>query len=493
MVQPGTIRKNLVYGTLLRLSNVIFPLVTFPYAASVLLPAGLGKVDFSLSVVQYFVAFSQLGIPAYAVRECAKVRDNKRALAKCVQELLIINIVIILVSYIGFFAMIGQVERFAPYRSLLVILSINIVMTSAGVEWFYHSIEEYAYITKRSVFVKFVSVVLVFLFIKTKDDYILYGAINVLSVSLACGLNFWKLVRTVPFFARYSAYNFRRHLKPIVVLFGSVLSISVYNNMDTSLLGVLSGDAAVGIYSAANKLVRTVLPFVTTLSVILVPRISYLVSNRGSAEAAALVDKSFSFVLMLAVPAGVGLYALAVPLVFSFFGPSYAPAATTLQILSVLIPVIGVSNLLGGQVLVAYGREKFVFVATFGGAVVSVLANLLLVPHFRENGAAASALLAESVVLVLQLWFAYPIFRFTKMPRLFLHYGLGGVAIFFICFSLRFLRLSEILTLILGVAGSVPAYFGVLLLFKEPLVSELLERAKRTFTIMALRFKGRIL
>lgn len=98
-----SIKFNYIMNSILTLSSIIFPLITFPYVSRILNPVGMGKISFATSVIIYFSMFAQLGIPTYGIRACAKVRDDKAKLSKVVQEIIIINLVMCLVVYIVFF------------------------------------------------------------------------------------------------------------------------------------------------------------------------------------------------------------------------------------------------------------------------------------------------------------------------------------------------------------------------------------------------------
>jgi len=180
-----SISTNYIYNTVLKVLNILFPMITFPYIARVLTASGVGKINFSLSVISYFILLSRVGIPMYGVRECAKYRDDKKQLTKTVQEIFIINIGSLIISLILFYLILFNSNTLANYKDILSILSINIISTTIGMEWFYQAIEEYKYITLRNIFVKIVSLFLIFLLIREQNDYNIYAFILVISVSLS--------------------------------------------------------------------------------------------------------------------------------------------------------------------------------------------------------------------------------------------------------------------------------------------------------------------
>ena len=148
---------------ILTMSSFIFPVITFPYVSRILLPEGTGKVAFATSLISYFSMFAQLGIPTYGIRACAKVRDNRNELSKTVHELLIVNLGMCVISYVALFMALRYVPRLAEDKSLYVIMSFTIVLTSIGMEWLYKALEQYTYITCRSVIFKFIALIAMFL------------------------------------------------------------------------------------------------------------------------------------------------------------------------------------------------------------------------------------------------------------------------------------------------------------------------------------------
>src|SRR5699024_10268303 len=185
-----SLKINFMMNMLLTISSLIFPLITFPYVSRILSPEGIGKVSFATSLINYFSMFAQLGIPTYGIRICAQVRDNREKLSRVVQELLSINIITSLISYIGLFIAVFTVPKLQNDKSLYFIMSVTIILSSIGMEWLYKALEEYTYITVRSVVFKFIALLAMFLLIHKQTDYILYGGISILAASASNVLNF---------------------------------------------------------------------------------------------------------------------------------------------------------------------------------------------------------------------------------------------------------------------------------------------------------------
>ena len=188
-MKEKSIKLNFIMNIILTMSSFIFPVITFPYVSRILLPEGTGKVAFATSLISYFSMFAQLGIPTYGIRACAKVRDNRNELSKTVHELLIVNLGMCVISYVALFMALRYVPRLAEDKSLYVIMSFTIVLTSIGMEWLYKALEQYTYITCRSVIFKFIALIAMFLLVHEKSDYIIYGGITIFASSASSVLN----------------------------------------------------------------------------------------------------------------------------------------------------------------------------------------------------------------------------------------------------------------------------------------------------------------
>lgn len=244
MKEKHSVAFNFVMNFILTTSSLVVPLITFPYVSRVLLPVGNGKVASATAIVSYLSMICMLGIPTYGIRVCAQVRDDKEKLSRTVQEILIINVVMMAAVYLAFGASLYLIPQFAEDRTLLVIMSSAILLNVIGVNWLYSALEEYAYITVVSLAFKVASVVLMFLFVRSQEDYLIYGGITILSNVGSYVLNFFRLGRYITL-RPMGNYNLRRHLKPIGVFCAMTVATSIYTNLDVVMLKFISGDEQV--------------------------------------------------------------------------------------------------------------------------------------------------------------------------------------------------------------------------------------------------------
>ena len=400
-MKTHSIKFNFIMNAILTVSSIIFPLITAPYIFRTLGPVGSGRVDSAAAIITYFMMFASLGIPTYGIRTCAKVRDDKEKLSQTVQELMIINGVSMLLSFTVFLIMLAVVPEFTQERTLLLINSISMVLNVVGVTWFYNAIEQYAYITTCSIVFKIISILMMFLWVKNPEDYIKYGAITVFAGSASYLLNFWNLRKYVSF-RKIGRYNFKQHMKPIMVFFATTAAISVYTNLDIVMIRFMKGNAEVGYYTAAIKVKTLLVSLITSLGTVLLPRLSYYI-EKGEQEAFhRMVVKAFNFVLLVGLSVTMYFIFMAKESILLLAGEQFAASILPMQILMPAVLFIGLSNITGIQILTPQGEEKKVVYSIVFGAVLDFILNLVLIGKHGASGAAFATLMAELVELVVQ-------------------------------------------------------------------------------------------
>lgn len=398
-----SVKYNLIMNVILKMSSFIFPLITFPYVSRILGAVGNGKVSFATSVIYYFTVIATLGIPTYGVKICAQYRDDKKKLSKTVKELLIISNIMMIISYLIFFIALFLIPKLYEEKILMLINSVTIILTVLGVEWFYQAIEQYDYITFRNLAFKVLSIVLMFLFVHKSEDYIMYGAITVVGTT---GSNILNIIRINKYVNLKESCEIElyKHIRPIFTLFMLTAATMIYTSLDSVMLGFISGDEQVGYYNAATKLKSILVSFVTALGVVLLPRLSNCLSNNDYFQFNILIKKSFNFVLITSLPLTVYSILEAENCINFLAGSGYHQAILSMQYISPSIIFIGLSNIIGIQILIPTGKENLTVLSTVIGAVVNLILNTLLIYYFAASGAALATTIAELSVLLVQIW-----------------------------------------------------------------------------------------
>lgn len=470
-----SLKKNAFINVIKTFMSLVFPLITFPYASRILLPTGLGKVNFALSVISYFTLISSLGIENYGIREAAKLRDDKQKLSQFSKEIFLINIISTIIAYILLIITILFVSKLFEYRKLLFVTSATILFTTLGINWLYIALEDYFYITIRTIAFQCLSIILLFIFVKNEEDYVVYAAISVVS---SVGSNLLNFVHSKKYISikLTNKCNFHKHIKPIFVLFSMAIAVKIYTVLDTTMLGFIKGDWDVGIYTAATKINKIVLTLVLAITSVFIPRLSYYANQKDKLEFNRLAYKGFDILLLIAIPCTIGLSVLSKPIVHVFCGEEYFQAVLPMIIMNPIVLIIGISSYIGINIFLSVRKEIYKLYSSVAGAIINLLLNLLLIPKLGCVGAAISTLIAELGVTIVQLLLVKNILTLGPVLKSFIVYLLNSLIMIIPVYICCILINDYVIQLFVGILLGVTVYFVLLLFQKNTLLYEIISR-----------------
>jgi O-antigen/teichoic acid export membrane protein len=477
-VKIHSVKFNVVMNMILTTSSFLFPLITVPYVSRTLSTFGTGAVAFAQSVLSYFSLVALLGIPVYGVRECARVRDDRDALSKTVQELLTILMISSAIAYAIFLVAVFTVPKFRENMPLMLIFSSTIWLASCGVEWFYQAIEQYGYITIRSIVMKLIGLILMFTFVHDASDFRVYG---VIVVAASYGSNILNVLRLRKFvhFSLKRKLELKKHFKSMAVFTISSVSSGMYSQADLILLGFFGTTSMVGLYQLVVKIKTLCTAAVNSAGNVMLPRLSYYEASDARDKTTQLIAKNLNFLTII----GLGLIGIitlcAKPIVLTLGGQAFLDSTIPLILISPALLFAAANGMLS-QFLVATGRGKAYAGINFMGLILAIIYGFVLIPSFGIRGAAISVSACEFSVLIVRVAF---IMDFMKCVWKYL--DLGKIVITAVVAFAVSLLVSQMLgTLpsltrlgILVVIFSITYLVGLLLL-KESLICALL-RAKK--------------
>lgn len=398
------IRYNFLMNFILTISNFLFPLITFPYVSRVLGPNGMGISSFAMSIISYFVILATLGSATYGIRACSQVGENKDELSKVTHEIIFINLITMIISYLFLYFCVHFFDGLHENKASIAIASFMILLNVCSVEWFYRGIEKYTYITIVSLLFKLIALVSSFIFIQKTSDYFSFILISVISLSGSGIINLLNIKKYINF-KFYNDYNLKKHIKPMLTFFFMSLAISVYTYTDSVLLGLLTNLDEVGFYNVAVRIKGILISIVTSLGVVLLPKLSLYIKKGMMNEFSSLLILSLRFIVALSLPLVIFFIFFAKETILLLSGEQYFNSIPLLQISLVAVIIVGITNILGIQMLVPLGKEKKLFVSVLCGALINVVANFTLIPFLSSVGAAISMVLAEFTILLIQIYF----------------------------------------------------------------------------------------
>lgn len=473
MSKIKSVKYNFIMNIILTASTFIFPLITLRYVSPILLPEGVGKVTVATSISQYFTMVAMLGVPTYGIRACAQVRDDRQELTRTVQEILLLNLLISIFVYAAYFLAVWQVPKMHDDAALYWVMSTTIIFNVIGVEWLYKGLEQYSYITIRSIVFKALALVLLFLFVKDRGDYVIYGAISIVAGVGSNLLNFINLRKYIDL-RPVGGYHVKRHVKAVMIFFLMAAATTIYTNLDNVMLGFMQNDTQAGYYGTAIKVKSLLVSFVTALSAVLLPRVSYYIEHGMKEEFIKVSRKALNFVFMLALPVTVYFILYARESILLVSTDAFEASILPMQIIMPTVLLIGLTNVLGIQILVPLGKEKMVFYSVLAGGIVDFIVNAVCIPSMAASGAALGTLIAEAVVLIVQVIVLRKQIRDLTADIQIVKLLTATAAAAFACWWVKMLSLSCFLSLLVSAVVFFAVYAGMLLVFREPFFAELL-------------------
>lgn len=476
-----SLKINAVVNTLKTILSLAFPLITFPYVSRVLGVNQLGKYNFANSIISYFLLIAALGISTYAVREGTQYRDNPTQISQFASEMFSINIISTVISYIALFVCLLLVRRFDLCRTEILIFSIEIIATTIGIEWIYNIYEDFVFIAVRSLIFQCISLVLLFLLVRGPGDVDKYVLVTVISFSGNNILNWFHAKRYCNI--RLTTHiDWKRHLKPILIIFSTSIATTIYVSSDTTMLGFLVNDNnySVGIYSVATKIYNIFKNVIVAFLVVLIPRFSLLAhEENGKEKVSKLFNQLSTIVLTLVTPMMLGMIMLAPDIIRIVSGEQYIDAVPSFRILMTACLFSFFAYLFAQCILIPNRKEKSFFIATAISAGTNIGLNFILIPYIHEIGAAITTLLAELITMVLVYRGSKGCVNFKIMKRDVLSVIFGTSAIVIIC-ALGNMFISMMLARVgICVIVSILVYWFILKAMKNSVVGEI-ERAIST-------------
>ena len=400
-------QKNIFYNVLLALSQVLFPLITFPYLARVLGPENIGLYNFSESYARYFALVAALGISVYGVREIAKKQEQPKALSNTFAELFLINLIATCILSVLYIFTIWYTNKLSSHASLFYWSFVFFFFQVFVLEWFFTGINQFKYIAVRFFIIRLVFVAAVFIFIKEANDYVKYMQLQVGLTFFLGAINFIFLFKFIDLKnIRIKELNLIQHLKPLFFLFLTIFSISVYLHFDTVLLGILADNESVGYYSAPLKLVKIIIAVLAAITAAMFPKMVQYFEQGDLVQFEKMLKQSFELVLSIGIPTALLVYTLAPEIIYILFGSSFELAIAPLQIIAPLILIVSLSTIFGFQILSAHSKDSAILKSAIVGMLFSLIASFLLIPKFKQEGAAYIILCTELLVLFFFIYYS---------------------------------------------------------------------------------------
>lgn len=486
MTKAPSVRKNYIYNLIYQVMTLITPFITTPYISRVLGADGTGVQSYTNSVVQYFAILAALGTASYGQREIARHRDDMKDRSRLFWEIEILCGATTAACLLIWLFVIGFAREYRPYY---IVLTMTLTAVAFDISWFFGGLEQYSLIVLRNTAVKLVGIAMLFLFIRKKEDLLLYVALTA-ATGLLGNISMWGYLKGQVEKPVLRELHPLRHLEETLVYFIPTIATSVYTILDKTMLGWFSGEdkSQNGYYEYATGFVNMAKILIMSFNAVMSARMSYLFGNGRMEEIHQRIRESLDFVLLMAMPIMLGLAGIAAQFIPWFLGSGYLPVTFLMYVCSPLVLVVGLSDCIGSQILTPGGKRAQSGKVIVAGAVVNACLNFLLIPHFQASGAAAASVAAECFITALYLWLGRDFIKLKMLvtygwKRLFAAVVMLGAVVWTGQFLEQVRGLGPITTFIqIGTGAAV--YFVVLLAMRDSFLYYYLGKIIQKFTGM---------
>ena len=423
--------KNALLNGIKTACSILFPFISFAYCSRVLGKANLGKYSFGQSIIAYLLLVAALGIPNYAIREGAGIRDDKRKLDEFIDQVFTINCIMTIVSY-AVLVIVLTIPKFQNYKYVLIIQSIQIILTTLGTDWINTIFEDYFYLAVRYIVIQIISLFALILFVRKPSDLYVYTFISTLSNSGGNILN-WHYLRKHDIRPRLTKNIQYKHIKPILILFGNSIASVIYLNSDITMLGLFTNDATVGVYTVATKIYSMMKTLINGIIMVTLPRFSFYIKKRMVKEYKKDLTSIADILLMISLPTMVGLFLEADRILLFVAGNKYLSGRNVVRVYSFAIMFAVFACFYAYAILLPNKLEKYFLLSTIFAAIINISLNFILIPILGMIAAALTTLIAEIVVYCISLYYSRKCIIYDKKYKNIGKYILGCTAIVVLC------------------------------------------------------------
>lgn len=404
-----SVKKNFLYSSILTTANYVFPLITYPYVSRVLGVTNIGICNFVDSIIHYFVLVSMMGINIVGIREVAKDKRSREELNGTFSALFWLNTITTTVAFVVLVVATLCVDQLREHWQMMAIGGIKLLMNYMLIEWLYKGLEEFKYITVRTLAVKMMYVVAVFIFVRRSSDYPVYYLLSVLMVVFNSVVNVTYARHFVSLQIRH--VHISRFIKPFFVLGVYYLLTAMYTSVNVAYLGFVAGETEVGYYTTATKLYHILIALFTAFTGVMLPRMSSLIAENKIQEYKTMLVKAYNILFAFSIPLIIYTIIYAPLIIYIIAGKGYDGAIMPMRIVMPLMLIIGYEQIIIVQALMPLKKDNAIFRNSVIGAITGVVLNLLLVSSLKSVGSSIVWLISEIVVLCSAQYYVWKYLR----------------------------------------------------------------------------------
>ncbi|WP_055666471.1 oligosaccharide flippase family protein [Desnuesiella massiliensis] len=476
--------KNAFYKVLLNVFNLIIPIIIGPYVYRVLSKELIGRYNYGYTIFNYFFIFASFGIYGYALREISRVREDKKKLSSLFASFFVIGLISNVVMIAVYIAFDFIYFRNTPMFNVLLILTINMISNIFYIEWAIEAVENFDFITKKTIIIRIIYVVLIFTMVKTQKDFLNYVFLSTLYTFLNNIASFGYITKNIKF--DFTDLKIKKHVKYMLMVLVMSNSNVLYTQLDKIMLGRFIGEASVANYTLSQSIMTIINTVILSVVFVTVPRLSNILSKEDKESYLELIHKSTKTLMAFLFPAALGIYVLANEIVVLYGGSEYIGTGGTLKIFSFYMIVIGLDSIMTNQILYVHRKEKYLLAVILGFGVLNLAIKFILVSLnlLNENTAVATTALCNYILVLVEyiyvrknLKLKFKLLSFDNFKYLFI-----SLSFLIIDMVLRaVVNKGALVTSALMVGACSLVYLLILIIIKDKVLIALVNKIKGRF------------
>jgi len=494
------IKVNALASILVRVFNILFPLITGPYLARILSKEAYGEFNAANSILNLFIPFAAFGIYSYGIRSISRVKNNIKEISKNFTVLFSINVISSLsigILYIGYMLLNVNSNMYMLYLAL----SIQIFTQFVTIEWMNEAFENYGFILFKTLFIRVLMLVSIFAFVKKADDIVNYAFILSITNLINYLISFYYIKKKVKF-VKVKIKDILIHIKPLIGMLLLANSYMLYTALDRAVLSLLDAKISVSYYTFALSIAQLITSVVYSIIVVSIPRLSYYYGNGDEKNYTELLNQVAKTFLFLVIPMGIGLSCVSDEVMLIYAGEKYLEAGFILKLFSLRIVMWALDQLLANQVLFVRGYEKNITAFYFIGGFINLILNIVLfkLRVIQAEYFVYTTLFSELVVLIIQVYFitkrnivsingilkSYIKYVLCSIPFFAITYGINHILKYSLTLNLQFF--IRVLAIIIS---CVLYYFIIMLITKDKILFVTIDGIKSKLRSMKYKLKAK--
>lgn len=476
-----SIFKNAIYKFILNLFNLVVPILIGPYILRVVGPDVNGTIKYSQTIFAYFFIFAGFGVYQYGLREISKVREDKKKLSSVFTSLFLFTIITNTVTTIIYlFYVITAFKSNSQLYGALIILTFNLISNTFYTEWVNEAMENYGFITIKTIIIKIAYVIGLVTLVKSSDNLKEYMILLVISTFLNNIISFIYVKRKIKF--DFKSMNILAHIRPMFLVVILSNANILYTQLDRTMIGSSIDMLNVSYYTTAQDISNMINSLLLTLIYVTIPRLTNYAATEKKEDYLKLLNKISKMYLMILFPAAIGMFMLSKEIILLYGGAEYVMATSMLKIFAIYIITLGYEAILSNQVMYIQGKEKIQVKVVFIGGAVNLILNILLMVFGNFNGTTAiiTTMLANITVITIEyiyirkyLKISIKIFALDKTKYLIYSLIFIPIILYFKTLNIGSIKLSA-----LAILSCAIVYAIILIITKDEFYIEGREKLK---------------